>query len=271
MANFCSECGSQIATGVKFCAECGTALTATALVATPSSAAPVSSPASSASVSAPPNAVHVVVHEEGHELACPSCHKVDSVQKVSTVVSQGGSAISLSGGFSSTAVSRHSMSIKPHLEPYTLERRLDLNGRSTTTTSGSIDLSGGQWTYQSTLLAPPAAPEYASPWKGIVGTLILGSIGILIGIVIVGAILPKSAFVGIVSLLVLFGWPLYHLWSTHQQAQAAKAAYESAVPRYQEATRRWDRLYYCFRCDGAFVPGLSQLIPASGVTDFLFA
>jgi len=237
MANFCGECGSQVSTAVKFCPECGIPVTATTSV--------ISTPASSAPVSTPPLAVPVVVHEEHHTLACPSCYKVDAVQKVSTVVGHGASAISLSGGFGATTASSYA------------------------TTMGGMHLAGGSRTFQSRMLAPPSAPEYISPWKGIVGSLILGVIAIFFGVGFIAAML-NSAFVAIVWLLLLPGWPIYKVLRTSRQAVVAKQTYEDAVPRWREAMRRWEQLYYCFRCDGAFIPGDSGFIPTSGVTNFIF-
>ncbi len=256
MASFCGECGSPITTAVKFCPECGKPVAATAPV--------IPTPTSSTPISVPPSVVPVVVHEEHHALACPSCQKVDAVQKVSTVVGQGASSIGLSGGFVATATSYHATTINP----------LD---HVRTTTIGGIQLAGGSRTLQSSMLAPPTPPEYVNPWKGIVGSLIFGILAIFLGIGLIAALLqsvfrgsPISVLIHLGWLLLLVGWPIHKIWSTNQQAIAARDAYEQKLPRWREAMRRWEHLYYCFRCDGVFIPGKSALIPTSDTASFIF-
>lgn len=42
-------------------------------------------------------------------------------------------------------------------------------------------------------------------------------------------------------------------------------------PLWAEAMERWNSAYYCAKCDGVFVPGQSQFIPAGQARQTIFA
>lgn len=48
-----------------------------------------------------------------------------------------------------------------------------------------------------------------------------------------------------------------------------KQGFDREMPRWQRMMRLWNRLFYCARCDGVFVPGLTQLVPADSISKFL--
>lgn len=45
---------------------------------------------------------------------------------------------------------------------------------------------------------------------------------------------------------------------------------KQALPLWQRAIKRWDSLYYCFRCDGGFIPGQNRFVPIASIQSFLY-
>jgi phage FluMu protein Com len=54
----------------------------------------------------------------------------------------------------------------------------------------------------------------------------------------------------------------------HLDTEKAKLKEEEA--RWERAMRRWERLYYCARDDGVFVPGETPLLPIDELQDYLY-
>jgi hypothetical protein len=47
--------------------------------------------------------------------------------------------------------------------------------------------------------------------------------------------------------------------------------YAIEKPRWDRAVHRWERLYYCARDDGVFIPGETPFIPIDKMQEFLYA
>ena len=58
-------------------------------------------------------------------------------------------------------------------------------------------------------------------------------------------------------------------WRNLKQRKQRELALER--PSGERAMRRWERLYYCARDDGAFVPGETSLMPIHQIQSYLYA
>lgn len=165
-----------------------------------------------------------MLNEKGKSLECPSCHLIDSVQKVSSIVKSGTSETHMKGTGVGGAYSFG-------------DDGLSLGG-------GKIWASGNQVTVLSKQLARPnLQPEGKS---GLLTWLFFGSCAIAI------ILLLSAAFVAFfVFALIAVG--LFFPFSRE------RGEYSEYVQHFQTkanlALQRWNHLYYCHRCDGIFVPG----------------
>jgi hypothetical protein len=58
---------------------------------------------------------------------------------------------------------------------------------------------------------------------------------------------------------------------TTQRYYQRQAEQRASLEEWDRARARWEQLYYCFRCNGAFIPGdAPQLVPVQRVPAFVF-
>lgn len=210
-------------------------------------------------------AIAVVPAESG---SCPKCGKGDAVRKVSAVVNAGVSSGSYSGhvwtdeGFDSVS----------------------LTGRTQTTTSR--------------LLSPPKEPSSVT-WLGRIltgwglGFLLFiggGCLCVLVpSLLLVGpsllaelaaepvdygaygvAGLATVPFLLIIPLLSVFVQGALPLLVGNRMRRSKQRKYPIEKERWERAVARWQRLYYCFRDDGVFIPGETPFMPIDSMQEFLY-
>jgi hypothetical protein len=112
-------------------------------------------------------------------------------------------------------------------------------------------------------LAPPPKPpgpttRFWTSWRAgvLIGGWVLGAImgGIFEALGPVGGVLGGiMGFIGIIATIVFIG---YHLNILEKEAKAA-------IPVWEAQLERYDKLYYCSRDDGVFIPGEGKFVPLS--------
>jgi hypothetical protein len=155
---------------------------------------------------------------------CPSCDQVDAVRKVSAIYGAG--TTESAGNTFGTAVSfgERGTEFTPFVAAHNTQSQTLLSKR----------------------LSPPKRPNDARLTCAIVGGLCVGFGGIWLF-----SAVPGAAEIGLaVGLLGAFLFFKLVDWSTAKDRL-----------RWQEQMARWDRLFYCARCDGIFVPGEAGLAP----------
>ena len=163
---------------------------------------------------------------------CPECRKADRVQKVSSVYKD---------GFQ----------------------------------TGYYDGWGHSQTKLSESLSPPSQPLESKAWWGTFETvgmganwamalviLLVGLMGVLFTPADILCVPMAALGLGLTLLLVLV-----HLYSRPRQMSERLAK----AQKWERAMNRWERLYYCARDDGVFIPGETPFIPMNKVQEFLYA
>ena len=187
-------------------------------------------------------------------LECPSCGRIDFVQKVSSIVSAGTSSSTYRG---------HADGLG-----YTPNGPVGINEYITVSSNSQTALSG--------LLSPPPQPRYVSPWSDALGVLTI--------ILWLAFGLSMLFFIGSFSfsdLTYLFVWASILaflgiiLFFIHRQmsreSQSIRKQVEVGTPRWQTAISVWQCLYYCHRCDGIYIPiEDSLLVPTAQMMDYLY-
>lgn len=58
---------------------------------------------------------------------------------------------------------------------------------------------------------------------------------------------------------------------SRKQLRSEKQRCEVQRPSWQRAMNRWERLYYCARDDGVFIPGETPFVPIEKIQELLYA
>ncbi|MCO5189821.1 MAG: hypothetical protein M9928_05835 [Anaerolineae bacterium] len=181
------------------------------------------------------------------DVSCPSCRNVDSVQKVSSIVSSGTTHGSYGGAW-----------------------------------SGDAYFSGSSATNLATLLMPPDAPK-ESRFTGyflwyVFGTWALGGVCVLLSML--GALVfapftggldePIGAVIiqmfGYTIIASIFMVPL--VWMIRDRKRW-RDAYPAKEAVWISAMENWDQLYYCFRDDLVFDPESGKTVKPQFLNEFL--
>lgn len=121
------------------------------------------------------------------------------------------------------------------------------------TVAGYANLSGTSRTALSQWLAPPVEPVYENPYGN--GT--------------------KAFFAICVTFVWVYLIPLPIMWWVNR-GKSKEAAERHAIvghyhPLWMAAMDRWNRAYYCSKCDGVFLPGQTQLTPVDVAQKTVFS
>ncbi len=156
-------------------------------------------------------------------LYCPHCGQIDSVRKVSAIVSDGTSSSRYTGYGDGIGYSSHGMMVMDEI----------------------INLTGNSQTQLSRLLSPPIEPFYVSfttmlkhPYG--IFLIVLGLVGLVI--------LPIVWFLGVAFIC----GPILVFLSWGYASEKEEKSLVTEMPRWQRAISKWWQLYYCYRCDGVF-------------------
>lgn len=176
----------------------------------------------------------------GPALACPHCHQLDHVQKVSSIVA--------AGTITTTK-----------LEPMIgVGVPLGSSGGIAPLTVGVTTLHGTAQSGLSQRLALPPPNPRAYLHRTLYTMIVLGgllALGTLLGNRM--GLLPDSDLSPLIGVLAAWALALI-LVGVGQQLRAAKDR-----PAWYTAHAAWQELSYCWRCDGIFLPEVSlSLIPA---------
>lgn len=178
-------------------------------------------------------------------LACPNCHQVDLVQKVTAVVSGGTGT----GTFVGSA----------QLPP---------------TFASGARLEGESSTILSQRLMAPLRPVYQSPWGCLtVGGIIVAApfIFAIVAWVISNIIELELPARNLLFLAIWVGGTVLIIWLTRNEASTRRAKYAVELPLWEKAIAKWQQLYYCHRCDGVFLPERgARLAPIGSMGAYLY-
>lgn len=192
-------------------------------------------------------------------LVCPKCKEIDMVRKVSSVVSGG------------TSVGRYAGP--------TAGASINLGTRRTSVSSYYTNLTGSSWTAISARLTPPLQPTY----KSVFGIYF----GIGIGVIALSFLLviPWLMTVLFPSRFTIIEWLLYLLFIMTAtgvtvgailiivgiiREKKNKEEANNAIPGWVRALQRWDRLYYCARDDGVFIPEEGIFVPTPRMVEYIY-
>lgn len=243
---YCGQCGSANPVSNKFCGKCGAALNA-----------PEANPSNVP-----------LVQSTLHPNACPICRSIDQIQKLSTIVTSGTRKTSgISSTFEKTGLSG---SQRHYARGTGYVGDSELSGKAYSTSSTLIDA-----TEQSNLakrLSPPSKPQepiLERPGSQgrvgeVLGSFFIGAIsllaagwladrwGIIGGIVgFIGGAIIAGFLLGLIYELVFGG----RRKEAERQFEIDKEKYAKDVVAWEQASRRWETMYYCYRDDVIFVPG----------------
>jgi hypothetical protein len=176
----------------------------------------------------------------GPALVCPHCHQLDQVQKVSSIVAAGPMTTTRRG------------------PPLGVGVPLGPTGGLVPLTVGAPSLQGtSQSVLSQRLTLPPPNPR-AYLHRTLYTTMMLGvllSMGTLLGNRM--NLLPASDLSLLIGVLAAWALALV-LVGVGQQLPPAQDR-----PAWRTAHAAWQELYYCWRCDGVFLPEVSSsLLPA---------
>lgn len=196
---FCTSCGNEVNGSPDFCTTCGLSLKKKG--------------------------------DKGKSLECPNCHRLDSVQKVSSIVKSGTSETSLKGDGQAVAYSFG-------------DDGLSVGG-------GRFKASGTQITTLSKQLARPnLEPQRKS---GVLGCLF--SISITVASFSFLFLFPSATMESFGTFLVLAAIAVALFFPFNRERIRYAAYLQDFQVAAGAAVDRWSDLYYCHRCDGIFVPG----------------
>jgi hypothetical protein len=153
---------------------------------------------------------------------CPQCHRIDQVQKVSALVSGG----TLFGTASSGASVYTASSLAQHL-------------------------------------SLPEAPQVIRPGKGSAVLLVISGVlaFILLGIASStsrGLPYYQSNWNFAIGVIAFTAIVFFSRFSAQRKAQQQ----EQALAKWHQMRERWDRAYYCHRCDIVYIDGEPRYVPA---------
>lgn len=205
-----------------------------------------------------------------NQFACPQCHYMDQVQKVSSVFGAGTASSAMSGTVNSVG--------------FGVAGGGGAAFGAVTNSFGTASFSGQSQTMLSRHLAPPPQPTYRSPW-GVWS--VLGLIACLVGL---SCTLPyilsgiaystqgprtanSAAAFGVGGLICSAAFLLGAVAIVVGNVSAGRSRMQRVrqqMPIWEMAYARWHQLYYCHRCDGVFAPGRTALIPTPYMPSYLF-
>ncbi len=184
-------------------------------------------------------------------LTCPQCGQIDSVRKVSAIVSDGTSSGTFSGYGDGIGYSAHGMIVMDEV----------------------ITITGSSQTELSWFLSPPIEPS-AKYFGGILLIMIVsGIMGLLIICIGFDNIFASQFEFGI--FLLLFGLLCLGIaiWTSNSYTKLNKSEqirFKKELHAWEKAIHRWQQLYYCYRCDGVYLPNLNYIVPAQYMIGFLY-
>ena len=167
---------------------------------------------------------------------CPRCGQIDTVRKVSAVVASDTSTGSFAGPTFGGG--------------YAFGKQ-----GGPTVGGGYTRLSGGVSTILSQKLTPPAQPEQqgiAWGWWVVLGLTSLLTLSSTFDseASVLGRIAGALFFGGVSTVMGCVLWQVF---------QGRKTAFEQAQLKWERATSKYEKLYYCQRCDGVYLPGTGSL------------
>lgn len=251
---YCIKCGMTLPNEALFCPKCGADQVGSNVTADHSS-----------SDIAPESSKIVLPRDSGNPqeqsaLACSHCRRQDQVQKVASVVgaNTSDSLVHVSGSGPATTVGM--IGGKTYVGQ-------SLGGSSSTT----ITRTQSQLAHQ---LSPPTEPIFQSAWGwGILWGLIAVFV-VTLGITILIEDLTGSRGTG--SAILLFLWLLsfiaiaiYWVRSKMIENERRRVDFNKSHTRWAKAMNRWQELFYCYRCDGVFVPGNPEFFPIAQISNIV--
>jgi hypothetical protein len=234
---FCVSCGKPVPEEAAFCQFCGTKQ-------------PNLGDAGSHG-SSPPQARHC--DESSSSLACPNCHRADQVQKVSSVL-----GVNISDSITKGKGSGGALTVG-------MAGGQTFVGRSF---SGPSETVGEMRTRLAQRLSPPDPPPFDSPirlWRHVACWVLL-ILAVLLGIAGLG-----GSLLWLVPAAISAG-ACYLLRSRDVKAYNTRVALHNETKAFPwlAAVDRWKTLFYCFRCDGVFIPGERVFMPTTQMNALLY-
>jgi len=193
-------------------------------------------------------------------LTCPQCGQIDSVRKVSAIVSDGTSSSWYSGYGDGIGYSAHGMMVMDEVMTFT----------------------GSSQTELSHLLSPPIRPSERSLFGIFLVMLLIGLLGLIsttcgfIGIFATepGALGNYTTELGAGGMYIFgilcLSLGVLVLIILLRNSKDEKIRVEREMPAWINAIYRWQQLYYCFRCDGVYPPNLNYIVPAQYMMEYLY-
>ncbi len=183
-------------------------------------------------------------------LYCPHCDQIDSVRKVSAIVSDGTSSSRYMGYGDGIGYSSHGMMVMDQI----------------------INLTGGSQTQLSQLLSPPIKPyerNFDLVWLCLI---LLGLFGFLVTISgLANNITHETDTIGaFITGLICFSIVALASVAYIHKGKDEKIRFEREMPRWEKAISKWQQLYYCYRCDGVFLPGQNFIVSTQYMMNFLY-
>lgn len=183
-------------------------------------------------------------------LYCPHCGQIDSVRKVSAIVSDGTSSSRYSGYGDGIGYSSHGMMVMDEI----------------------INLTGNSQTQLSQLLSPPIKPyerNFDLVWLCLA---LLGSFGFIVTMIGLSNITTDvaNAIGALIFGLICLGIAALVFTTYLRKSKDEKIWFEGEIPRWEKAISKWHQLYFCYRCDGIFLPGEIFIVPSQYMMNFLY-
>jgi hypothetical protein len=182
-----------------------------------------------------------------HPLACPCCRSLDRTEQVSAVYSAGCST-SRSTGVAGT-----------------------FDGQHWYPTPTVFGMATQQQSLLSQRLAPPVPPRQGS--MSAVLTLLALGLGSVAGCAGLGVMAQGSlgdVVAGLVLLLLAGGFAAVIGLAALNEGRNEQTRMQAAQAAYQRACSLYAAAVYCHRCDGVWVPGAGQVVPAGQMQAALY-
>jgi hypothetical protein len=195
------------------------------------------------------------------DLRCPNCWQIDRVEKVSTIVARE----TRTGHSSGTTVGTAMMTTTVPVNPLYGIKRTD---RSHGTMASFSEQRSIERSELAKRLLPPPEPLFEAGFRGCLkGTGIAGLVFTIICLALwtlcelpqaianhnmQSIVVPDLLFL---FLFVVFIGVFIVLWLLSAPGERARReAFYEEQRQWQYAMERWNRLYYCHRCDHTFCP-----------------